>query len=181
MGGLPPREACGPDRLDPMSDFTHFDAAGASRMVDVADKPVTRRTARASGTVVMMPETLTAIAAGGGPKGSVFEAARLAAVMAAKRTDELIPLCHTLPLDAITVDFQPQGDRTLRIDATAVATAKTGVEMEALAAVAVAALTVYDMCKAVDRAMTIEAIQLEEKTGGARGDFHRPSATKQGT
>jgi cyclic pyranopterin phosphate synthase len=157
-----------------MSEFTHFDDRGASRMVDVGDKPVTRRTARASGRVRMRPETLAAIQAPGGvAKGNVHEVARLAGMMAAKRTAELIPLCHTLPLDSVTIDLQAEGDQTLRIEATVAATAKTGVEMEALAAVAATALTVYDMCKAVDRAMTIEQIQLEEKTGGARGDFKR--------
>ncbi len=156
-----------------MSDFTHFDASGKSRMVDVGDKPVTRRTARASGAVHMQPETLAAISAGGIAKGNVEQAARLAGIMAAKRTAELIPLCHTLSLDSVTVDLQAEGDQKLRIEATVVATAKTGVEMEALVAVSAAALTVYDMCKAVDRAMTIETIQLEEKTGGARGNFKR--------
>lgn len=157
-----------------MSNFTHFDARGASRMVDVGEKPVTRRTARASGGVRMLPETLAAIQAPGGvAKGNVLEVARLAGVMAAKRTADLIPLCHPLPLDSLAIDFQTEGEETLRIEATAVATAKTGVEMEALAAVAAAALTVYDMCKAVDRGMTIERIQLEEKTGGASGRFSR--------
>jgi cyclic pyranopterin phosphate synthase len=158
-----------------MSDFTHFDETGASRMVDVGEKASTRRTARASGTVAMRAETLAAIAGGGIAKGNVFEVARLAGIMAAKRTWELIPLCHPLPLDSVQVDFQPQSAERLRIEATVVTTAKTGVEMEALTAVNIAALTVYDMCKAVDRAMTIEQIQLEEKTGGAHGDFKRDS------
>jgi cyclic pyranopterin monophosphate synthase len=158
-----------------MSEFTHIDARGASRMVDVGEKPVTRRTARSSGRVRMLPATLAAIYApsGGVAKGNVMEVARLAGIMAAKRTADLIPLCHPLPLDAVTVDFQTEGEDALRIEATAVATARTGVEMEALAAVAAAALTVYDMCKAVDRGMTIERIQLEEKTGGASGSFAR--------
>jgi cyclic pyranopterin phosphate synthase len=156
-----------------MSKLTHVDETGASRMVDVGAKPVTRRTARASGGVRMQPATLAAIAAGPVAKGSVQETARLAGIMAAKRTAELVPLCHPLPLDSINVDLRPVGADLLHIEATAIATAKTGVEMEALTAVSVAALTVYDMCKAVDRAMTIERIQLEEKTGGARGDFKR--------
>lgn len=157
-----------------MTDFTHFDDTGASRMVDVGAKPVTRRTARASATVRMQAATRAAIAAPGGiAKGSVYEVARLAGIMAAKRTAELIPLCHPLPLDSITVDFELEGDDGLRIHATAIATARTGVEMEALTAATTAALTVYDMCKAVDRSMTIERVQLEEKTGGARGDYTR--------
>ncbi len=156
-----------------MVQFSHLDETGASRMVDVGDKPVTRRTARASGAVRMQPATLAAIAAGPVAKGSVQEAARLAGIMAAKRTAELVPLCHPLPLESIDVALAAAGADVLKIDATVVATAKTGVEMEALTAVSVAALTVYDMCKAVDRAMTIERIQLEEKTGGTHGDFRR--------
>lgn len=157
-----------------MSQLTHFDENGASRMVDVGEKPVTRRTARASATVRMQAATRAAIAAPGGvAKGNVYEVARLAGIMAAKRTAELIPLCHPLPLDSILLDFTLEGDDALRIDATAVATARTGVEMEALTAAATAALTVYDMCKAVDRSMTIEHVQLEEKTGGVRGDYTR--------
>ena len=156
-----------------MNQFTHVDESGASRMVDVGEKPVTRRTARASGAVSMQPATLAAIAAGGVAKGNVREVARLAGIMAAKRTAELIPLCHPLPLDAVNVELAPDGESRLRIEASVVTTAKTGVEMEALTAVSVAALTVYDMCKSADRGMTIEQIQLEEKTGGARGDFAR--------
>jgi cyclic pyranopterin phosphate synthase len=156
-----------------MSDFTHFDEQGASRMVDVGGKPTTRRTARASGVVRMQPETLAAILGGRVVKGNVQDVARIAGIMAAKRTAELIPLCHPLPIDSIQVDLQPEGETGLRVEATVVATAKTGVEMEALAAVSVAALTVYDMCKSADRAMSIEQIQLEEKTGGARGNFVR--------
>ena len=156
-----------------MAQFTHFDEAGASRMVDVGGKPVTRRTARASGAVRMQPATLAAIAEGGVAKGNVLEVARLAGIMASKRTAELIPLCHPLPLESVSVDLRPEAPDVVRIEATVVTTGKTGVEMEALTAVSVAALTVYDMCKSVDRAMTIEQIQLEEKTGGARGDFVR--------
>lgn len=157
-----------------MTDFTHFDDVGASRMVDVGAKLVTRRTARASAMVRMQAVTRAAIAASGGiAKGNVYEVARLAGIMAAKRTAELIPLCHPLPLDSITVEFELVGDDGLRIEAMAVATARTGVEMEALTAATTAALTVYDMCKAVDRSMTIEHVQLEEKTGGVRGDYTR--------
>ncbi len=156
-----------------MSDFAHLDESGAARMVDVGGKPVTRRTARASGQVLMQPGTLAALTAGTMAKGNVLETARLAGIMAAKRTGELIPLCHTVPLDVVGVELRAAGAGVLEIEATAVATAKTGVEMEALAAVSVAALTVYDMCKSVDRSMTIARIQLEEKSGGARGDFVR--------
>jgi cyclic pyranopterin phosphate synthase len=163
--------------LDPftraMSELTHFDDAGASRMVDVGGKPVARRSARASGAVRMEPATLARITSGEVAKGNVLEVARLAGIMAAKRTAELIPLCHPLPLESVTVDLQPDGDARLHIAATVVTSGKTGVEMEALTAVSIAALTVYDMCKAVDRAMTIEQVQLEEKSGGASGDFVR--------
>jgi cyclic pyranopterin phosphate synthase len=156
-----------------MSRFTHFDEQGASRMVDVSEKPVTRRTARASGVVRMLPATLAAICDGSMAKGDVREVARLAGIMAAKRTAELIPLCHPLALEAIAVQLEPEGDDALRIEATVEITAKTGVEMEALTAVSVAALTVYDMCKSVDRGIVIEQIQLENKTGGASGSFAR--------
>ena len=161
-----------PDLLN-MTDLTHFDASGASRMVDVGAKDVTQRMARASGKVVMLPATLNLIRNRGHRKGDVLEVARLAGIMAAKKTGDLIPLCHPLPLDGVTIDYQFVDDHTLRIEATALVTAKTGVEMEALAAVSVAALTVYDMCKAVDRSMVITAIQLEEKSGGRSGHFVR--------
>ncbi len=158
-----------------MTRFTHFDEQGASRMVDVGVKPTTRRTARASGLVRMQPSTLDAICQGSVSKGDVREVARLAGIMAAKRTWELIPLCHPLALEAISIEFAPQGDDSLRIESAVEVTAKTGVEMEALTAVSVAALTVYDMCKGFDRAMTIEQIQLEEKAGGRSGTFTRSS------
>jgi cyclic pyranopterin phosphate synthase len=162
------------DRICPMGELTHLDEQGACRMVDVGDKPVTHRAARASGLVRMRPETRDRICTGGTAKGNVLEAARLAGVMAAKRTADLIPLCHPLPLDSIEVHLEPEGSDALRIDARVQATAKTGVEMEALTAVAAAALTVYDMSKAIDRGMVIAQIQLEEKSGGATGDFSRP-------
>jgi cyclic pyranopterin monophosphate synthase len=154
-------------------DLTHFDGQGASRMVDVGAKPVTSRMARASGRVVMQPATLARIQQRGFEKGDVLEVARLAGVMAAKRTGELIPLCHPLALDAVTVSFTFPDDRTIAIEAVARVTAKTGVEMEALTAVSVAALTIYDMCKAIDRGMVIEQIRLEEKEGGRSGHFVR--------
>jgi cyclic pyranopterin phosphate synthase len=162
-----------------MTSFTHFDEHGASRMVDVSEKPLTRRTARASGLVRMLPSTLAAILDGQFSKGDVREVARLAGIMAAKRTAELIPLCHPLALDSVTVELTPDGNDGLRIEAAVAVTAKTGVEMEALTAVSVAALTVYDMCKAVDRGMVIERIQLEAKSGGRSGDFTR--ATHSGS
>jgi cyclic pyranopterin monophosphate synthase len=156
-----------------MPDLTHFDAAGASRMVDVGDKPTARRTARASGNVHMAAETLAMIHARRGAKGDVLEVARLAGIMAAKRTADLIPLCHPLAIESVTVDFTSPDDRTLAIGATVQVEAKTGVEMEALTVVAIAALTVYDMCKSADRGITIERIQLEEKSGGRSGHWLR--------
>jgi len=156
-----------------MSKLTHFDADGASRMVDVGQKQPTHRVARASGQVCMQPATLTLILNRQHAKGDVLEIARLAGIMAAKRTADLIPLCHPLPLDAVRLDLRPDGDSRLQIEATVEVTAKTGVEMEALTAVSVAALTVYDMCKSVDRAMTLNEIRLEEKSGGASGHFFR--------
>lgn len=158
-----------------MTNLSHFDEIGASRMVDVGDKEITHRVAKASGLMTMQPATLQLILAGGQKKGDVLEVARLAGIMAAKRTGELIPLCHPLALEAVRIDFTPTGDDTIRIDATVEITAKTGVEMEALTAVSVAALTIYDMCKSADRGMVIESIQLEEKSGGASGNFIRPS------
>jgi cyclic pyranopterin phosphate synthase len=157
-----------------MSQFTHFDAHGASRMVDVGDKPVTRRVARASGLVLLQPDTLRRIRDRQVVKGDVLEVARLAGIQAAKRTWELIPLCHQLPLDCVQIDFDFPDESTIRITAHAQATARTGVEMEALTAVSVAALTIYDMCKAVDRQMSIGAICLEEKSGGRSGHYVRP-------
>ena len=143
-------------------------------MVDVADKPVTRRVCLARGAVHMAPETLAAIVEGTLPKGEVLPVARLAGIQAAKRTDEWIPLCHSLPLDELHVELTPQPERSrIVIEARAAAHARTGVEMEALVAVSAAALCVYDMCKAVDRAMTIEAVRLVEKRGGKSGPWSR--------
>ena len=158
-----------------MSDLTHFDDTGASRMVDVGDKPVTRRLARASGRVQMAAETLARLRDKQLAKGDVLEVARLAGIMAAKRTADLIPLCHPLPLESVTVDFSFPDETTLAIEAVAQVDGKTGVEMEALTAVSVAALTVYDMCKSIDRGMTIEQIQLDEKSGGRSGHWRRPT------
>jgi cyclic pyranopterin phosphate synthase len=156
-----------------MNPLTHFDDQGASRMVDVTAKPETERLARASALVRMQATTLALIKDRGLAKGDVLEVARLAGIMAAKRTGDLIPLCHPLPITSAHVDFSFSGDDLLRIEATVRVLGRTGVEMEALTAVSVAGLTVYDMCKSVDRTMTIERIRLEEKTGGKSGDFRR--------
>jgi cyclic pyranopterin phosphate synthase len=156
-----------------MGELSHFDAQGASRMVDVGAKPITLRQARASGRVRMAAATQGLIRNGGGAKGNVLEVARLAGILAAKRTAELIPLCHGLALDGVTLDFAFPDPEHVCLEATARATARTGVEMEALVAASVAALTIYDMCKAVDRGMVIEQVQLEEKSGGRSGHYRR--------
>lgn len=158
-----------------MPDLTHFDDRGASRMVDVGGKEATLREATAVGRVTMQPETLGLIQNREMAKGDVCEVARLAGIMGAKRTAELIPLCHPLGLDGVTVDFDFSNENTLTIEATARLFAKTGVEMEALTAVSVAALTVYDMCKSVDRGMSIGPIFLAKKSGGKSGDYVRPT------
>ena len=157
-----------------MSDLTHFDDAGAARMVDTSAKPETLREARASAVVRMAPATLALIRDRALAKGDVLAVARLAGIMAAKRTGELIPLCHPLPLTGATVDFAFQGDDALRIDATVLTFGRTGVEMEALTAASIAALTVYDMCKAIDRVMTVERVRLESKKGGKSGPWVAP-------
>jgi cyclic pyranopterin monophosphate synthase len=156
-----------------MAELTHFDAQGASRMVDVSGKPVTLRTARASALVRMQPATLARIKNRALAKGDVFEVARLAGIMAAKKTGELIPLCHPLGLDSVQLAFEPLDDRTLRIEATARLRGRTGVEMEALTAAAIAALTVYDMCKSVDRGIVVDQVKLESKSGGRSGTYQR--------
>ncbi len=159
-----------------MDKLSHTDAQGRARMVDVGDKAVTAREALASGTVHMRPETLRLITTGQLPKGDVLAVARVAGIMAAKKTAELIPLCHPLPLTSITVEFTPQ-PQTGRLDITArvAVQGKTGVEMEALTAVSVAALTVYDMCKAVEKDMRISDLYLQRKTGGKSGTYVRPT------
>lgn len=160
--------------IESMADkFTHFDDQGRSRMVDVSGKPATERWATASGVVVMQPATLEKIRTREHAKGDVLEIARVAGIMAAKRTGDLIPLCHPLALASVEIAFEFQGETELRITATAGLVGQTGVEMEALTAVSTAALTVYDMCKAVDRGMTIGAIRLEEKRGGRSGHWVR--------
>jgi cyclic pyranopterin phosphate synthase len=156
-----------------MADLSHFDEDGASRMVDVSTKPVTARVARASGLVCMAPDTLRLILNRQMAKGDVLEVARLAGIMASKRTGDLIPLCHPLNLESVEVSLRATDEATLRIEATVKVEARTGVEMEALTAVAVAALTVYDMCKAVDRGIVVDHVRLEEKSGGRSGSFRR--------
>ncbi len=153
-----------------MPDLTHVDEHGRARMVDVSGKETTRRVATAQAVVTMTPETLNKIRQNELAKGDALAVARVAGVLAAKRVDELIPLCHSLPLADISVDFE-FGEDTLTIHTRAVTTAQTGVEMEALAAATVAALTVYDMAKAVDKRMVIGDVHLVSKTGGKSGDF----------
>ncbi len=149
--------------------FSHLDEEGRARMVDVGDKPATRRTARATGRVTMAPETLRLLAARELPKGDVLAVARVAGIMAAKETARLVPLCHPLNIENVAVDFNLDEERAIvHIEAAVSLTGKTGVEMEALTAVSVAALTIYDMCKAVDKGMEIGGIRLLEKTGGTR-------------
>jgi cyclic pyranopterin phosphate synthase len=155
--------------------LTHLDARGQIRMVDVGAKAVTRREAIARGAVKMAPATLDAIIGGSLKKGEALAAARLAGIMAAKKTSELIPLCHQIPLQVVDIEFTPErATSTLKIEARAVTEAQTGVEMEAMTAVSVAALTIYDMAKAIDRAMVIDAVRLVTKSGGRSGDFRRP-------
>jgi len=153
--------------------LSHVDAQGRARMVDVSDKPVTEREAVARGGIRMQPQTLRLIRAGKIAKGEVFAVARVAGIMAAKRTAELIPLCHPLPIQVVAIDFSVTAPGTLAIEARVKVTGKTGVEMEALTAVSVAALTVYDMCKAVDRGMVIRDVRLMEKRGGRSGTYRR--------
>ena len=161
-----------------MSQLSHFDESGASRMVDVGSKDTTARLARAEALLSMRPETLRLITNRQVAKGDVFEVARLAGIMAAKRTADLIPLCHPLALDHVALTLAADDERTVRIEATVGVQGRTGVEMEALTAVSVAALTVYDMCKSVDRAMTIGPIRLLEKSGGRSGHFVRDPAAE---
>lgn len=155
-----------------MSKLTHFDAAGNAQMVDVSDKDVTERTASAGATITMQSETLALIQEGRAKKGDVLGTARLAGIMAAKKTSDLIPLCHPLALSSVTVDLVCDPKRNaVDITATCKLKGRTGVEMEALMAASVAALTVYDMCKAVDRGMVISEVKLLHKAGGKSGDF----------
>ncbi|HHV35974.1 MAG TPA: cyclic pyranopterin monophosphate synthase MoaC [Syntrophomonadaceae bacterium] len=157
-----------------MEDFTHFDSQGRARMVDVGAKDITEREAKARGAVFMAPETLQLIKTGGIKKGDVLAVAQVAGIMGAKRTFELIPMCHPLLLTGIDLEFRYDGQRSaIEIESRVRCQGKTGVEMEALTAVSAAALTIYDMCKAVDRAMIIGEIRLVEKSGGKSGVFFR--------
>ena len=157
-----------------MNDFTHFNDSGLPRMVDVSEKSDTVRTAVASGRVRMNAETFALVKSGGMKKGDVLAAAQIAGVMAAKRTPDLIPMCHTLLLSGVDMAFDlNEAEHTVEITATVRCTGQTGVEMEALTAVSVAALTVYDMCKAVQKDMEITDVRLLTKTGGKSGDYHR--------
>ncbi len=157
-----------------MAEFSHIDGEGRIQMVDVTEKGVSSRRAVARGQIAMKPETLAQILSGRTKKGNVLETARIAGIMAAKKTADLIPLCHPLSLTHVQIDFHPdQTSGAIDIEAVAQVLGSTGVEMEALTAVAVAALTVYDMCKAVDREMVVSDIRLMEKSGGKSGTFQR--------
>ena len=156
-----------------LDGLTHLDADGQARMVDVGDKPVTERTAVAHAVLRMRPQTLRVLLEGRAPKGDVLAVARVAGIQAAKRTPELIPLCHQIALTRSEVDFEQTGPETLRVVTRVEARDRTGAEMEAMTAATVAALTVYDMLKAIDRGMTIEQVGLQKKTGGQRGDYQR--------
>jgi cyclic pyranopterin phosphate synthase len=174
----PPPAGCSaapPERIDnPLSEFTHFDDQGRAVMVDVSGKDVTERSATAAASVLMRPETLALIRSGGVKKGDVLSVARLAGIMAAKRTPDLIPLCHPLALTAVEVDLSCDPTRNaVDIRATCRLAGRTGVEMEALTAASVAALTVYDMCKAVDRGMRVTDVRLVHKSGGKSGEFRQ--------
>jgi cyclic pyranopterin phosphate synthase len=157
-----------------MTELTHFDATGAAQMVDVGGKPSTQRTAVAEGYIEMRPETLALIRAGGHKKGDVLGIARIAGLMAAKKTADLIPLCHPIALAHASIELEPELERSrVRCVATVKTAGQTGVEMEALTAVQVALLTIYDMCKSVDRGMTMQSIRLLEKAGGKSGEWRR--------
>jgi cyclic pyranopterin phosphate synthase len=163
-----------------MNNFTHLDEHGQMHMVDVGDKPETLRRATAACRVVVGPKVYPLLLAGQLPKGDVWAAARLAGIMAAKNTAQLIPLCHPLPLSGIEVEFIPEpGEWAVDIRVKVRTRARTGVEMEALTGAAVAALTVYDMCKAVDRGLRITGLMLMEKSGGASGEYHRDAAASE--
>ncbi len=153
-----------------MSELTHLDDKGAARMVDVGGKAETVRSATAAGRIRMSPATLSAVRDGSGPKGDVLSAARIAGIMAAKKTGDLIPLCHPLALDTVTIDFSFE-ENGVEVTARAALTGRTGVEMEALTAASIALLTLYDMAKALEKGMTIENVRLLEKTGGKSGDW----------
>lgn len=156
-----------------MTKLTHLDDAGAAHMVDIGGKPATARRAVASGRIAMSQEALAAIREGNAPKGDVLGTARIAGIMAAKRTGELIPLCHPLGLEAVTIDFAYE-EGAIHVTATASLTGKTGVEMEAMTAASIALLTIYDMAKAIDKGMVISDIRLIAKSGGKSGEWSAP-------
>lgn len=159
-------------------ELTHLDENGAARMVDVGEKDVTQRTAEAEATVKMQPETLRKILSAELKKGDALQTARIAGIMAAKRTFELIPLCHNIPIESVRIDFSDNGSDELYVRSRLTCSYKTGIEMEALTATAVAALTVYDMCKAVDRGMTVTDLRLVEKTGGKSGEYRNEGSVR---
>lgn len=161
-----------------MTKLTHLDEQGAARMVDVGGKAETARSAIAAGRIRMQTSTLAAVRDGSGPKGDVLAAARIAGIMAAKKTGELIPLCHPLALDSVTVDFTFE-DSAISVSARASLTGKTGVEMEALTAASIALLTIYDMAKALEKGMVIEHVRLISKTGGKSGDWQAPDTAAE--
>ncbi|MBC5696404.1 MULTISPECIES: cyclic pyranopterin monophosphate synthase MoaC [Agathobaculum] len=154
-------------------ELTHLDETGAARMVDVGEKAVTRRTACAQSVITMKPETLCMICEDRAPKGDVFACARIAGIMAAKKTSELIPMCHPIPIESVKIDIEAVSDTQVRIISTLRCSHKTGIEMEALTAASIAALTIYDMCKAVDRGMRIDQTLLLHKDGGRSGEYSR--------
>jgi len=158
--------------------LTHLNARGEAHIVDIGDKAVTRRRAVAQARVLAQPETITTIMGGGLKKGDALAVARIAGIMAAKKTSELIPLCHPIPLTKVSVEIEADGGEAILIQATAETTGQTGVEMEALVAASTAALTLYDMAKAIDRGITITDVCLLEKSGGKSGDFIRPDPQK---
>ncbi|MGB9698776.1 MAG: cyclic pyranopterin monophosphate synthase MoaC [Thermodesulfobacteriota bacterium] len=163
-----------------MAKLSHFDEEGRARMVDVGDKPITQREAVASGRVIMKPETLKRIKDKEVEKGDVFAVARVAGIMAAKKTSDLIPMCHPLAIENVEIEFQEDKEKSEVVIHTKVKyTGKTGVEMEALVATAAAALTIYDMCKAIDRGMIISDIKLLKKSGGKSGTFMRPELERK--
>lgn len=153
--------------------LTHLDEQGAARMVDISTKDVTQRIACAQAVITMKPETLRMIVDGNAPKGDVFACARIAGIMAAKKTSDLIPMCHPMPIDSVKIEIEPISEMKIRLVSTLRCTHKTGIEMEALTAVSVAALTIYDMCKAIDRGMRVDEVLLLHKSGGKSGEYHR--------
>ena len=162
-------------------ELTHLDETGAARMVDVGEKAVTRRTACAQSVITMKPETLRMICEDRAPKGDVFACARIAGIMAAKKTSELIPMCHPIPIESVKIDIEAVSDTQVRIISTLRCSHKTGIEMEALTATSIAALTIYDMCKAVDRGMRIDQPLLLHKDGGRSGEYSRTTEDAAGS